>query len=1060
MNHWLLDKLERRRGNALRSAEHIQVFSEILGQKYDADLHSIRDTAVSLEVATLDFIMDRVHEQHDPHQLTCLRKCAGDAFRLFRVLPALSNPMKEAINLLHMSALAVIADKGSDAARMLRERQWDGIPLESECWMDRTWATIVDVWLRLIRKKGWQDRDLVLERVSQLRAAQNEFEERYLNEQEPATAQASALELIGLYHLARAAEVLALFITDGVVDENYQVQNVLDMHFDRALEVCEHLSMIELEPLIHLLQACSSQMIRNSIWTVTRAVNSRVTRFVQSLVERGRGDKAIFDVLPPQRQTLAEEGLLGSSRRAIVVSLPTSSGKTLIAQFRILQALNQFNEEEGWIAYVVPTRTLVNQVVRRLRMDFRSFDPPIVVEQVSPALEISSIENDILGEMQVNHKFRILVTTPEKLDLIIRQGVERKIGRPLTLVIVDEAHNLQSPKRGLKLELLLATINKECELAQFLLLTPFIPNGSEIAKWLGGQSSDDISLSLDWQPNDRIIGVISPSKGEMIAYRSYDYTLEFESVHTYRQTIAVDDVLPFPKCKGIARTFSQIANSAAVAATTAQYLANRGPIIVMHAKPDWVWPLASKLKIEKNRFSVIHEDVQLVQEYVRLELGKDFPLVELLEFGIGVHHAGLPDEIRSLMEWLFENDRLRFLVATTTIAQGVNFPVSGVVMASHQYFGTSGAVDMPPEDFWNIAGRAGRIDQGQLGVIALAAHNDEKRQRLNNFIKKQTEDLNSALIQMVLEAGSSVKDLGGIVSKNPEWSSFLQYLTHTYLQMGKPDTFVDQIEQVLRGTFGFAKLRASNRQLANELLSGIELYTRYLQKPQQPLSLVDSTGFSLQSIKTVLFHKGNLDQNSWDSDALFDPASTTLKEMMGVLIRVPELRENLDAILGSGISTDGNLLASIIKDWVNGVSVVTIAQRYFSKLNSEDDITALTKCGQNLFGKLTQTSSWGLGALLAITAGGLPEDEFRKVANLPSQVYYGVNSDDAILMRVLGVPREASTPLATALQGELEGPLPDIRERLLKLDLDAWQNALGLSGRVYRRVWRVLQGLE
>lgn len=70
----------------------------------------------------------------------------------------------------------------------------------------------------------------------------------------------------------------------------------------------------------------------------------------------------------------------------------------------------------------------------------------------------------------------------------------------MTLVVVDEAHNLQNDTRGLKLELLLANINKECENAQFLLLTPFIENAKEIATWLGGANSDDISTSLDWQP--------------------------------------------------------------------------------------------------------------------------------------------------------------------------------------------------------------------------------------------------------------------------------------------------------------------------------------------------------------------------------------------------------------------------------------------------------------------------------------------------------------------------------------------------------------------------------
>ena len=56
---------------------------------------------------------------------------------------------------------------------------------------------------------------------------------------------------------------------------------------------------------------------------------------------------------------------------------------------------------------------------------------------------------------------------------MLRQGWEAKIKRPLTLVVADEAHNIQSPQRGLKLELV-ATINKECAKAQFLLLTPLL----------------------------------------------------------------------------------------------------------------------------------------------------------------------------------------------------------------------------------------------------------------------------------------------------------------------------------------------------------------------------------------------------------------------------------------------------------------------------------------------------------------------------------------------------------------------------------------------------------
>jgi replicative superfamily II helicase len=134
-------------------------------------------------------------------------------------------------------------------------------------------------------------------------------------------------------------------------------------------------------------------------------------------------------MLPPQRRTLREEGLLGSGHRSVVVSLPTSSGKTFIAEFRILQALNQFDHEHGWVAYLAPTRALVNQMTPRLRRDFAPLGT--VVEKVSPALEIDGLEAGILTDSDQRQQFRILVTTPEKLDLMLRGGWEQKIGRPL-----------------------------------------------------------------------------------------------------------------------------------------------------------------------------------------------------------------------------------------------------------------------------------------------------------------------------------------------------------------------------------------------------------------------------------------------------------------------------------------------------------------------------------------------------------------------------------------------------------------------------------------------------
>ncbi|HCD3002941.1 TPA: DEAD/DEAH box helicase [Enterobacter cloacae] len=1051
MNHWLLDAIADKRSLALRKADRVQFYSEMTQAAPTFDIQTIQEVAAALELAVLDMELDRFADDEASRKV--MRRTAEDAFRLLRIQPLPEAPMEAATQLLRASALAVIGDRGADAARWLRALEDDQtsptLPLDSADWGERCWAVLTDIWLRLVRKKGWSDRDTVLERVAALRDAQQTFERNYLGSFAPLAAKRSALELIAIYHLTKAADVLAHYITDGVVEDSYQIQPVLDSHFDRAVAACDTGQLLELGPLTRLLARAAAQMVENSLWTVTRAVNSRVTRFVRELVSRGRGDRALFDVLPPQRRTLAECGLLGSSRRAVVVSLPTSSGKTLIAQFRMLQALNQFDDQKGWVAYLAPSRALVNQITRQLRRDFQPLG--VVVERVSPALEVNGIEAGLLADSQDDTQFRVLVATPEKFDLMMRQSWEEKIGRPLTLVVVDEAHTIQDKERGLRLELLLATINRECREAQFLLLTPFIENAREVARWLGGQNSDDISLGVDWQPNDRAIGIVSPLDAGALKGKSRDYHLSFQAVHTSRPSIRLDEDFSLGKEEALAVSLSKAKDIGTLAAMTARKLSRRGPVIVMHSRPDYVWKLAEKLK--GNCSETLPDDVRFVQSYVAAELGAEFPLVALLAHRIGVHHGGLPEEVRMLMEWLFEKGHLNALAATTTLAQGVNFPVSGVVMAATQYpFGQ----DMPPEDFWNIAGRAGRVSQGQLGVVALVAKDESEVAQKREFINRNTGDLNSALIQIAQAAADGLEDLGLIVYRHPEWSSFLQYLAHTYRQMGQPSNFADQIEQVLRGTFGFEKLRTSDSQIARRLLNGIHRYVDYLASPSQPLKLVDSTGFSLQSIRTVLTHKGDLGPDSWNRERLFSSGDNTLKNMMGVLLRVPELRDNLNSVLG-GRSPDGDKLACILKDWVNGEDIAHIAKQYFSE-DGADAVTALTKCGQNLFGKLTHTTSWGLNALLAITTAELDDDERSRLSNLPSQVYYGVATDEAVSLRLLGVPRRAAPRLAEALRLTREDSLPAIRQRLENLPEQVWSEALGKEGTVYRKAWMILDG--
>jgi hypothetical protein len=501
------------------------------------------------------------------------------------------------------------------------------------------------------------------------------------------------------------------------------------------------------------------------------------------------------------------------------------------------------------------------------------------------------------------------------------------------------------------------------------LLTPFIENAEEIARWLSPDSHRDFELGLDWQPNDKAICLIEPRRGSTQG----SFTLDLSTIHTTRHTLHVPEALPLDVERPLGLSWSNVSNNQSkVAAATAQILKTRGSVIVLVGKVNNTWSLANTFKCDENRLDDPGPNIRLAQRFLVEEFGQDFALVDLLNYGIGVHHAGLSDEAKALMEWLLEEEQIQVLVATTTIAQGVNFPVSAVVLATHRYALSEPPYwkDMPPDDFWNLAGRAGRVDQGSVGLVTLAAANRQKAEELRQFATRNVVSLSSTLVGMVqqaMELGSD-RELRSLFYI-PEWSAFLQYLAHTYRQIGDHDKFALEIEQVLRGTLGFEEIRCTHPERASRLISQVRTYAEHLSG--KPLKLVDETGFSWESVSIALqeLAEERITENVWNPDELFTGRSRNLRTMMGILLDVPELRKNLTDATG-GRGPDGDLLARIVVDWVNGVRLEDIAQEYFStdvRGDSIDKNSAIAKCCRSLFGKLAQTASWGLSALQTLT---------------------------------------------------------------------------------------------
>lgn len=1031
----------------------------------------LEKVALAYEMAAVEGLAALSGAQQNNKAVTC----AAAAFELFDFVRLETVPEQTESRIyfvLKLFAIAYCGDRWSDLRRIIAEKgELCTCPSVADVpWDKRILYRLFDCWVKLIRKRGWNDLHATHEIIAGLREDQKKYEKPALEADSNAESKFAALRLIALYHWAKATEVLASYLADG---QNADVLRELEKHFDAAIQAADASSDPSYEVLLRWLQATASLMVRNSLWFGTRTVNSRVSKFVRELTSRNI--KPMFELLPPQRAALLEKGLLDQAKTAVVIDMPTSGGKTLLAQFRILQALNQFDQDHGWVAYVAPTRALVSQITRRLRRDFEPIG--IRVEQLTGAIDIDAFETDILsGDESV---FNVLVATPEKLSLVIRN---KKVQRPLALLVLDEAHNMETESRGLRIELLLATVKHDSPNTNYLLLMPYVEHPEMISKWLADEPSAGNSISFSttaWKPNERIIGLYRAVKddseraGWHLEYETLTGTLHAMNLKGLHQ-VGSCKPLCVPRNKVLKGNGEQNGLGLQTAAMAATLSKRNGISIAVANKIPTVWSMARALERELPTLSPVHEDIRLVQNFLKDEIDESFELISMLEHGIGVHHAGLSDETRALMEWLAENGRLKVLCSTSTIAQGINFPVSSVFLSSHKVYVIKGKRDfqrpMSPREFWNLAGRAGRIDHDSVGVIGLAEGSNKLEK--TQFVSENTGELVSRLVSLLqeLENHGKLHSLQDVLRWD-QWTDFRCYIAHLLSEKKTLDEAIADSEQLLRHTYGYTMMRdtASYSDKAQALLEATQKYMCDLgKKDSRQIQFADATGFSPEGVGAALNglnkleHKLKLDD--WTPENLFGTAGR-MSDLFGIMLKIPQVKEPLEEIVDSG--NDEKKLADITLDWVNGANFRKIATKYFS---GTDDTDSLSKACRAIYRSIVNNGTWGVSALSHVSGldfDKMTDDEKRRINLLPAMVYHGVRSEEAVLMRMNNVPRSIAEPLGKqfgSAEPKTSGryAVAVAHKFLSKLSEEQWDSVApkksALKGGGYKKVWHILAG--
>ena len=660
--------------------------------------------------------------------------------------------------------------------------------------------------------------------------------------------------------------------------------------------------------------------------------------------------------------------------------------------------------------------------------------------------------------------FDILVSTPEKMNLVIKNN---NISRPLALVVMDEAHNIEDTERGLRIELLLATIKADCPTANFLLLMPYVENAETLSRWLSDDITSGRSISISstpWKPSERIVGIFERCKGEGRG----DWYLEYESLLTMADTVKFSERYRVNGNRHFGKAYSSV-GKADMTSAMAKELSSRGTCLSIARTAGLSWSMARNLYEDMDEISATqsgYENIRLVQKYLADEMGRDFELIKMLDKGIGVHNAGLPDDVKNLMEWLAEEGCLRVLCATTTIAQGINFPVSSVLLQSISMPTARFSKDMTPREFWNLAGRAGRVGQNSLGLVGLACEGD--KEKLMQFVSRKTGALVSRLVTLVnsVEEEGKIQNLEKVIYRD-EWTDFRCYIAHLCNEKDRLDDIISDMEQLLRNTLGYNAIKASNNGSvkSKQLLEATKIYASKLLEQPQISRLADETGFSLEGVKSAFRAINDLDNkltaDSFNAKNVFG-GSNILADMYGVMLKIPQLKQ-LEEIAGSGKKYE--YIANITTDWVTGSSIYDIAIKYFSDRNDNTD--KLTLASKAINKQIANCGTWGVSAITKLSGidfDQLSDEQRKEIDALPAMIYHGVRTPEAVLMCINNVPRSISESLGNEYKKiASEYSVEEAKQFVRTLKEEDWDRIRkpnsAMSGKDYMNIWKLFSGI-
>ena len=453
--------------------------------------------------------------------------------------------------------------------------------------------------------------------------------------------------------------------------------------------------------------------------------------FIALLYRRERSE---IDLWPSQFEAAARAV---DQSDDLVVSLPTSAGKTRIAELCILRCL----AEGRRVVFMTPLRALSAQTETTLQKTFGPLGK--TVSALYGSIGANGFDEDAIRRRD------IVVATPEKLDFALRN--DSSLLDDVGLLVFDEGHMIGRDEREVRYEVQIQRMLRRSDASQrrIVCLSAVLPEGDQLedfSSWLCRDDSRE-PIKNDWRPTLLRFGEVEWTSESATLYLRVDGEIPW--VHRYLKKLDPPN--------DVRRTNSYPNDQRELCIATAWRLNEDGQSVLIYCpERRSVEPFAKSI-VDLHRQgilpslfdaapSVLATAIAMGEEW----LGRDSAVLKCLRLGVGLHHAALPTAYRKEVEHLLREKILKVMISSPTLAQGLNLSATAIIM--HSIHRNREVIKI--SEFKNVIGRAGRAYVDVEGIVLFPMFGRVKEDKgkwealITNLGAREME---SGLVQLIRE---------------------------------------------------------------------------------------------------------------------------------------------------------------------------------------------------------------------------------------------------------------------------------------------------------------------